>query len=134
MRYMGIDYGRKRIGVAISDEVGNFAFPHSVLTANGELISKIKSLCQEQKVGAIVMGESKDFHQKDNPIMKAVLAFKLEIEKETALPVYLEPEFMTSAEAEHLQGKNDKLDASAAAIILKSFLEKHRDEIIMKKK
>ncbi len=126
MRHIGIDFGKKRVGVALSDEAGNFALPHSVLTNDARLIERLKLLCSEQGVGAIVMGESKNFQQQDNPIMKAALAFKTELEKATGLPVHLEPEFMTSAEAEHLQGKNAMLDASAAALILKSYLEKHR--------
>ena len=127
MRHMGIDFGKKRVGVALSDEVGNFALPHSVLANDTQLIDRLKVLCAEQKVGAIVMGESKDFKQVANPIMKLALVFRAELEKATGLPVHLEPEFMTSAEAEHLQGKNAMLDASAAALILKSYLEKRRE-------
>lgn len=126
MRHMGIDFGKKRVGVALSDEVGNFALPHSVLANDARIIDQLKTLCVEHKVGTIVMGESKDFKQVANPIMKSALVFKADLEKATGLPVHLEPEFMTSAEAEHLQGKNAMLDASAAALILKSYLEKHR--------
>ena len=133
---MGIDYGKKRVGIALSDEGGEFALPHSVFVNSArleELVEKVAKLCVEQKVGAIVMGESKDFHQVANPIMKDAMKFKAAIEEATKISVYLEPEFMTSAEAEHLQGKNKMLDASAAALILKSFLESHRDEIKLKK-
>lgn len=126
MRHIGIDFGKKRVGVALSDEAGNFALPHSVLANDAQLVPQLAALALEQKAGAIVMGESKNFQQQDNPIMKAGLVFKAELERATGLPVHLEPEFMTSAEAEHLQGKNAMLDASAAALILKSYLEKHR--------
>jgi len=44
------------------------------------------------------------------------------------LTVRLEPEFLTSAEAERVQGKNDKIDASAAALILKSYLDKKKQK------
>jgi RNase H-fold protein (predicted Holliday junction resolvase) len=60
--------------------------------------------------------------------MKDVLSFKKELEGLTRLPVYLEPEFMTSMQAERLDGelggKKDMLDATAAAFILQSFLDK----------
>ena len=52
-------------------------------------------------------------------LLKSVLEGELEI------PVYLEPEFYTSAEAERVQGKSALTDASAAALILKSYLERH---------
>jgi RNase H-fold protein (predicted Holliday junction resolvase) len=55
--------------------------------------------------------------------MKSVKILKENLENETQLPVHLHPEFMTSLEAERLQGHNDMHDASAAAIILKSYLE-----------
>ena len=128
MRYLGIDYGKKRVGLALSDEAGEFALPHSVLPADAKLVSRVAALCNEQKVGAIVMGESKDFKQVANRIMTEALEFKTNLEKATGLPVHLEPEFMTSAEAEHIQGKNAMLDASAAALILKSFLEKQANK------
>ena len=97
MRHLGIDFGKKRVGVALSDEAGNFALPHSVLANDAHLVEQLKALCAEQSVGTIVMGESKDFKQVANPIMKAALVFKAELEKATGLPVHLEPEFMTSA-------------------------------------
>ncbi len=130
MRYLGIDFGKKRVGIALSDEGGQFAMAHSVLPNNESLIKSIGELCTKQKVGAIVMGESKNFKQEENVIMKEVYKTKEALEKATGLPVYLEPEFMTSAEAEHLQGKNAMLDASAAALILKSYLDKeaYKDE------
>ena len=45
-------------------------------------------------------------------------------ELRSGFEVVLEPEFMTSAQAERLQGKNDKIDASAAALILQSYLDR----------
>ena len=123
MRYLGIDYGSKRIGLAHSDEAGKFAFPHSVLEGD-DPIKKIMLLVSKEKVSEIVLGESKDFKGKDNAIMKKIHEFKVELEKTTNIPVHFEPEFLTSVEAERLQGKHDKLDASAAALILQSFLDR----------
>ena len=125
MRYLGIDYGSKRVGLAISDEAGEFAFAHSVLQNNVELLPEIKKIIAEKDVEVVVLGESKNYKGEENVIMKAIKEFKVELEKVTGLPVYLEPEFMTSAEAERIQGKNKMHDASAAALILKSYLDKY---------
>jgi len=130
MRYLGIDYGEKRIGLALSDEVGDFAYPLVVLSPFGRslverennLISEICKICKENNVKEIVVGESKDFDQKENYIMLEIKPFIKSLEEETGLPVRLHPEFMTSQEAERLQGHNDMQDASAAALILKHFL------------
>lgn len=124
MRYLGIDFGLKRVGVALSDESGTLAFPHVVLPSNKELIAEIARIAKDQKVGVIVVGESKNLDGKDNPIMKDIAVFIKAVHKETKKPVRLEPEFWSSFQAGRWQGKTDKLDASAAAIILQSFLDR----------
>ena len=123
MRYLGIDYGKKRVGLALSDERGDFSYPLSVLQNSDDLISEITDICKDKNVNIIVIGESKNFEQKENPIMKEVHQLVEMLKVKTGIPVYLHPEFMTSLEAEQLQGHNEMHDASAAAIILKSYLE-----------
>lgn len=124
MRFLGIDYGSKRVGTAISDDTGVLAFPHSVIPNDKKLIPALKKIVAEESVTEIVIGESRDYHDKENPIMEGIRACKEVLEQETMLPVHLEPEFLTSAQAAYFQGKHDKLDASAAAIILQSYLDK----------
>lgn len=141
MRYMGIDFGSKRVGVALSDEGNSFALPLAVLPNDKNLLSEIQKICDANDVGCVVMGESKDFNGKDNPIMEQINNFVAEISMTMPeIRVEMEPEFFTSAHAERLGNrrpdrevertrqkkvKNEMLDASAAALILKSFLEKH---------
>jgi putative Holliday junction resolvase len=124
MRYLGIDYGSRRVGIALSDEDGSMAFPKQVLPQGAGLAQVILTICKDEGVGAVVLGESKDYLQQENDIMEQVHRFKVELEAASGLPVYLEPEFMSSTQAEKLQGKNEMLDASAAAIILQSYLDK----------
>ncbi|MBX4210876.1 Holliday junction resolvase RuvX [Candidatus Parcubacteria bacterium] len=126
MRYLGIDYGSKRVGIALSDESGEFSIPHSVLKNDKELSETIAHICKENHVTEIIIGESLDYNKKPNPIMKKITAFKIELEEKLKLPVHLEPEFMTSQEAAHIQGHNSLTDASAAALILKSYLDKQK--------
>jgi putative Holliday junction resolvase len=123
MKYLGIDYGEKNVGIAVSDDSGSLAFAKTILNNNKQLLESVLKICDEEKVDVIVMGDSFDFSGQPNNIMKDVLKFKKDLEKNDLI-VYLEPEFLTSAEAERIQGKNDKIDASAAALILKSYLDK----------
>lgn len=142
MRYLGIDFGSKRVGLALSDESGTLAFPYSVLKNDKMLLSEIERVVKEQKVGLVVMGESKDFKGKDNPIAEEAEDFKKAIEKATHKKVEYEPEFLTSVQAEQRTARrpeesrgsgqraehrrtNEMLDASAAAIILQSYLDRH---------
>lgn len=120
MRYLGIDYGSKRIGLALSDEQGNFAMPLKVLQTGVNTIKEIGAIVKEKGVELIVMGESKDFAGKDNVIMKDIEICKGELEK-AGMKVEFEREFFTSA---HVEQKGDMLDASAAALILQRYLDR----------
>lgn len=126
MRFIGIDYGTKRVGIAISDDDGKMAFPYDVFSADEKLIGKIKVLCADRKVETIVVGESKNFAGEDNPIMADIKKFSEKLKKEIGLPIILEPEFLTSAQASRIQGNVEGLDASAATIILQSYLDKKK--------
>jgi putative Holliday junction resolvase len=124
MKYIGIDYGKKRVGVAASDEAGQFALPREVLANDDQLVEKIVALAKEVGAVAVVIGESKNYQGKDNQIMEEINIFKGKLEAIVTVPVHFEPEFMTSHAAERFQGKNELHDASAAALILQSFLDK----------
>ncbi|OHA32620.1 MAG: hypothetical protein A3A22_00405 [Candidatus Taylorbacteria bacterium RIFCSPLOWO2_01_FULL_45_34b] len=139
---MGIDYGTKRIGLALSDMEGKIAFPHKVVLAEEAAILIISKICNEEGVEEVVIGESRDFKGEPNPVMKKIEIFKTALEKVTSLPVQLEPEYMTSSQAERIDNerreenrksglrvrrpkvKNKMLDASAAAVILQSYIDK----------
>lgn len=125
MKIIGIDYGEKRVGMAISDDSGKMAFPFSVLENNDKLLGKIKDIIERENVKKIVVGESKDFSGKPNMIMKDIEMFINSLESQIDLNVVLEPEFLTSHQAERYTGKNSMHDASAAAIILQSYLDRN---------
>lgn len=124
MRFLGIDYGSKRVGIALSDEKGQFAIPFITLKTSKSLVQEIIDIAHENSVEAIVMGESRDYDGKPNKIYEESMNVKKQLE-EKGYAVILEPEFMTSAHAEKFQGKHDKIDASAAALILQSYLDTH---------
>ena len=58
MRYLGIDYGSKRIGLALTDDKGMMAFPHSVIPSDGDVQKHIESLVAKEGVTEIVIGHS----------------------------------------------------------------------------
>lgn len=123
MRYLGIDYGKKRVGIAVSDEQGDFSYPLIVLQNSEGLVDEVAEICKENKVAEVVVGESRDFAQKENEIMKEVTPFVKKLGEKLGVPVHMHPEFLTSMEAQQLQGKTALNDASAAALILKSYLD-----------
>jgi len=127
MKFLGIDYGSKRIGVAASDEGAGFAMPLCVLEQSDHLVADVIDIAKGQGTKEIVMGESKNFKGEPNTIYPESMKFKKELEAAGYI-VHLEPEFMTSMNAERvnkeLGGKSEFIDASAAALILQSFLDK----------
>lgn len=128
MRLLGIDYGKKRVGVALTDDKGLMAFPKAVLPNDNFLVTELRDMVKNQGVSVIVLGESKDFKMIDNPIMSQIKMFKDELERATGLEVFYEPEMLSSHQATHFQGKNVMIDASAAAIILQSYIDRTMEE------
>src|SRR6187549_1769584 len=111
-KYLGIDYGEKRVGIATSDADAKMAFPKIVLENNTELIKHISDLCSESTIEAIVIGESKDYKGEENKINPKIISFKRDLASAIKLPIFLEPEFMSSMQVEKTFGKTDMLDAS----------------------
>jgi RNase H-fold protein (predicted Holliday junction resolvase) len=97
------------------------------LENNKKLVDELNSIICDKEITHIVLGESKNFKGEDNVIMEKMRKFKEEIENKFQKPVIFEPEFLTSHQATQFQGKNDMLDASAAAIILQSYLERAKN-------
>jgi putative holliday junction resolvase len=124
MRLLGIDYGRKNIGIAISDDKGMMAFPKAVLPNDKFLFTEIKNLVAGHQVSTIVVGESKDYNMIDNPIMSKVRRFVDELKRDLDVVVVYEPELLSSHQAAHFQGKTDMIDAAAASIILQSYIDR----------
>ncbi len=128
MRYLGIDFGKKRVGLSFSDEDGKIAFPLLVLENSEKIIEEIKKIILDKKIDKVVVGESKDFNMNENPIMEDIKMFSEKL-LQNKISVVFHPEFLTSQEAIQIQGKNDMLDASAATIILQSYLDKQKNDI-----
>jgi putative Holliday junction resolvase len=126
MKILGVDYGEKRIGIALTDDDGTMAFPHSVIKNDNKILENFEKVIKENNVDAIVIGESKNYKMEDNLIMEDVLNLKKVLEKEFGLEIDLHPEILTSHQAESIQGKNEMLDASAASIILQSYLDSNK--------
>lgn len=132
MRMLGIDYGTKKIGFAMSDEDGRVAFPRSVLKNDGGAVAAILQMFRKEKIDGIVLGESLNFKGEANAVMEKILAFKALLEKETGVPVYFESEFLSSKQARNIHDSGELNDASAAAIILQSWLDKTNNKKIEK--
>jgi len=135
MRFLGIDYGTKRIGLAVSDESGRLAFPKGIILNDEKSLKKINVIITEENIAEVVIGESLDFKGEKNALWYKVENFINELKKKVRSPIQKQKEFLTSVEARTIEGKeknnarkikkevNKKIDDSAAALILQRYLD-----------
>lgn len=126
MRKMGIDFGSKKVGIALTDDAGLMAFPHAVYPNDGSLLTTIERVIEEKDVEEVVIGYSLGRDGEPNKIHGVVEEFIADLTLRTPVPIHLEPEQYTTQEAIRFQGRNKDTDASAAAIILNSFITRSK--------
>ncbi len=125
-RFLGIDFGSKRVGIAISDELGKMAFPHAVFANDNKLVEKLVDLIQSKGVTEVVIGRSLNRDGAPNKVQQLIEGLITDLTLETGLPVHLEPEQYTTQAALRIQGRNEMTDASAATLILDNYLTKKK--------
>ena len=132
MKYIGIDFGTKRIGVAVSDESATLARPVAVFKNGTGLFDELNKIIVDEKIGCVVIGNSAG-----NSVQFEIDEFIATVTLSTMLPVETITEAFSSVEAHGSRGKErmaaratkapkkpDDLDARAAAVILQRYLDK----------
>ncbi|KKP98718.1 MAG: hypothetical protein US79_C0002G0084 [Parcubacteria group bacterium GW2011_GWC1_38_17] len=125
MRYLGIDYGDKRIGIALSDERGVFAFPFSTIENDKKVINSIKKICSEQEVEKIIVGLPLSFSMQETEQTQKVKEFAQKLGKGVDLPIEFENEILTSKMADKQGVGKQNIDESSAALILQGWLDRN---------
>jgi putative Holliday junction resolvase len=133
VRYLAIDHGQKRTGLAISDASETLVSPHSVIetASEEELLRRISDVLVTEGIDAIVVGLPINMDGTESDRSRKVRQFVLAMQELTDKPVHLHDERLSSFEAGYLVGdleltrkkKKKRLDAIAAASILRSFFE-----------
>ena len=133
MRFLAVDHGLKRTGLAICDAGERIVSPLCVLKGQKNLPQEIAQVISSQEVEAIVLGLPLNMDGSEGPQAAKVKAFAERLKHHTQVPVFFQDERLSSFGAhEKLEStglakarKRDLLDALAAAEILQSFLD-HR--------
>ena len=131
MRYLAIDYGTKRTGLAICDSSETIASPYRVIQGQKELLKKITEVVKTENVEAVVLGLPLNMAGSESSQTKLVLKFAERLKEHLHIPVHLQDERLSSFSAEEkLTAANftkekmkKRLDAVAALEILEAFLE-----------
>ena len=143
MRVLGIDYGQRRIGLALSDATGLLARPWKTVLREGNpsqvaamLVAEIASLqAEEDGVEAVVLGLPRRLNGDEHEQSRIVRELAERLQRLSAVPLHLQDERLSSREADTRLARSEKdwrkrkamLDATAAAVILQDFLDgRHR--------
>lgn len=132
MKYLGIDYGEKRIGVAVSDDDCKFAFPKYVEVTKGPerlrvLARNLKKIIEQENIGAVVVGLPLGFSMQETESTKKARNFGEFLKNELNVEVFFQNEVLSTKEIEKSGGSTEgMIDASSAALILQSFLDSPR--------
>ncbi|MFC1794694.1 Holliday junction resolvase RuvX [Planctomycetota bacterium] len=131
MRYLAIDHGTKRTGLAICDAAETISSPLTVLHGQKGLLKKIADIVEAENVEAVVLGLPLNMTGTESSQTKLVRKFAEQLKDRLSVPVHLQDERLSSfgaeeklAPADFTRGKRKKrIDAVAAAEILEAFLE-----------
>ena len=138
MRILGLDFGTKTTGVAVSDPLGFTAQGLEIIRRTDSYnlkptINRIKEICEEYKVEKIVLGFPKNMNNTEGERCQHTLVFKKKLEQALVLPVDLWDERLTTMEAENVllaadvsRGRRKQvIDKLAAVLILQNYLQAH---------
>ena len=139
MRALGVDHGRRRIGLALSDASGSLARPWKAIVGHAAAVAAARAIAAEvtalgeadDAVGVIVIGHPRRLDGQANQQTLAVEQMAAALRRLVAVPVVLQDERLTSREAESLLARTERdwrkrkahLDAMAAAVILQDYLD-----------
>ena len=136
MRALGIDVGERRIGVALSDELGLLAAPLTTVTVRGSdaALAELATIARERAAEVVVVGLPKSLSGREGPQAQAVRAFADRLAPLIDVPLEFWDERLTTVEAERAliargvkrQQRRARIDAAAAAIMLQDYLDAHR--------
>lgn len=138
-RLLGLDHGRRRIGVAVSDEGQSIAFPLKSVTSTRTLagvVEQLRSILRDYDIRALVVGLPLNMDNSEGPQATAARRFGDALAKTLNLPVVYHDERLTSAAAEEAllsadlsrEKRRARRDAVAAQMILQSFLQDQPDK------
>ncbi len=132
-RFMSIDFGLKRIGIALSDPLKKFASPYVTIPNDSKLFENLKKIIEDKNVEKIILGIPDKTHNSTKSVYKNVLEFKSQLKEYFNIEIILWNETHTSRIAEKRIAENVKskkkrqdkglVDMQSAAIILSEYLE-----------
>ena len=136
MKALGIDFGEKRIGLAMSDAEGRYAIPYKTLTrrSDQQAIEELSALAEEESIELIVLGDPRNLDGSAGLQSERVAAFSRKLAAALDLPIETVNESLTSHEANSrlreagltARQRRERVDSLAAQILLQEALDRRR--------
>ena len=133
-RYIGLDFGGRRVGVAVSDPGGLIAQPYDTLVIKNldEAVSGVCRLVAEFDAGGVVLGLPLNLSGDVSDLSTTVRKFADRLRAACPVPIRFEDERLSSKQAEatlhamgkKIKGNKEKIDRISAALILQTFLDR----------
>ena len=137
MKFLGIDYGTRKVGLALSDEGGSTAFPLETIANDEQLVRYVEELVAREGVHAIALGDTRTASGEANDATAGLERFKTALSRAVSVPIHAVPEHGTTGAVHALtfpgeprgkiqsrRSKNESgMDTHAAALILQRFLD-----------
>ncbi len=137
MKIVALDYGQKRVGVAVSDAGGSLAFPRCTLRREGRAIffAELLALLDQERPAAVLVGLPLHVDGRECLATRQARNFMGDLKRRTSLPIYWINEVLSSCEAESdlreaglsLKRAREVVDQQAAVRILQSFLSQPKE-------
>lgn len=132
MRYLGIDYGKRWVGLALADTAVDVVMPLPAIENKGEekLIDHLKDLIKSEKIDEVAIGAPYSLDSRKSEQTKETLEFIKRFSRQISIPVHEEDERLTSQGAAKLAingfGKETRMHSNAAALILETFISRKK--------
>ena len=135
-RILSIDFGMKRIGLALSDPLKIFAYPFKTLKNDSSFFSELTKLIKDQKIDKVILGIPDEGNESTNEVRKKIISLKNKIEKLGIEVITIDEGFTSLMAKERViesvskkTKRRDKglLDRHSAAIILQEYLDSRRN-------
>ena len=123
MKFLGIDYGAKRIGLAVSNDAGTIAFPRETVANMKGIIATIQKIIRDEHIGFVVVGDTKSYGGIPNPVTLQVRGFVDDLKAVLDVPIASSWEAGSTMEANRYDPSGAHNDSAAAAVILQRYLD-----------
>ncbi len=121
MKILAVDYGEKRIGLAVGDSDSKIAFSRGIINNSAQIYKELESFCKKESIAKIVIGLPLSLSGQDSAQTKQTREFASQFGQKINIPVELIDERLTSVQAGKMFKDRERIDDAVAALLLEQY-------------